>query len=55
VRNYGISLVDAPLLLLVDDDNVFDTDFCARLVSTWKEIKKITKRSSVLIPTEKYK
>lgn len=52
VRNYWFSLVDSPLVLAVDDDNVFDTDFCERLIKTRKSIKQNTNKSSVLIPTE---
>ncbi len=55
VRNYGFSLVDSPLVLSIDDDNIVDTDFCARLIQTRKEIKKTTNKSAVLVPTEKHK
>lgn len=54
VRNYGISLVNAPMVLAVDDDNVFDTDFCARLMTTRNRIHEKKKITPLLIPTEKY-
>ncbi|NOZ44928.1 MAG: hypothetical protein GXP45_07460 [bacterium] len=55
VRNYGFSLVDSPLVLSVDDDNILDVDFLERLINTRKTIKKSTNRSAVLIPTEQRK
>jgi len=55
VRNYGFSLVNMPLLLSIDDDNIFNTNFCENFIKTRKTIKQKYKEEVILIPSEVYK
>lgn len=51
VRNFGFSLVNTDLVLSLDDDNVFEPEFCARLVS----IVNLLEQKTLLVPTEIHK